>query len=139
MFPMELKKFTKISITLAIMGMITLSYFCINTFTHHQIGNEIVKDISSIVQSTETCCSTTFSTYSESLKSNFNLPSRADNYLMIFIASIILAFVINLHFHNIASNGSLLHRLFLRQNPDLIVFDSLKLAFSDGIINPKVF
>jgi len=140
MLSINFKKFTKISIIIAIFGAITFGYFCVNTFTHHQMDTGIANNTSSIVQNTETCCSTTFLKYSESLKSNLVLPLKFNDFLITFILSItLLFFAINLHFRNTEVNISLLYRLYLRQRPNLFAFDFLKLAFSNGIINPKIF
>lgn len=139
MFSIDLKKFTKISLSMITLGVMVFGYFCIDNLTHHQINIGGINNHSSVVQSVESCCSTTFSKYSKSLMSNFNLPSRADNYLLVSIISVLLIFVINPWFRSRADIGSALQKLFLWRNPNLIPFDSLKLAFSNGIINPKVF
>lgn len=139
MLSIDLKKLTKISLITAILTAMIFGYFCINIFTHHQMELVIKNNVSSIVRSAESCCSTTFSKYSESLRSNFNFPPRINDYLLAFVASLALVFVVNSYFRDIINNGSLLHRLFLRQNPDILIFNSLKLAFSNGIINSKTF
>lgn len=141
MLLMDLKKLTKVSLVVGLLMAMIFGYFCINTFTHHRMGIEVVSNTSSIMQSVESCCSSTFSKYSESLRSNFNLPSRADDYLLVLIISIVLASAVNLYLRSITytNNGFPLRKLFLRQNPDIFAFNSLKLAFSNRIINPKVF
>ena len=139
----ELKKITKLRRLFLRQNpdliAVTFGYFCLNTASHHQMNMMTTANSSYIKQNKESCCGSNFSKYLESLKSNFTLPLRVDGYLLFFITSILLAFVMSLYPRNISNAGSLLRRLFLRQNPDLIAFNSLKLAFSDGIINPKVF
>lgn len=139
MFSIDLKKITKISAIFIILGAVIFGYFCLDTFTHHQMETGLTGNTSSVMQNAESCCSTTFSKYSESLLSNFNLSSRADDYLLILIISVVLAYIINSLLRSITNTGSLLQRLFLLQNPNLVAFNSLKLAFSNGIINPKIF
>jgi len=138
MFSINLKKITKISVVTIILGVMIFGYFCLNIF-NHQIDMEMMNNTSAIAKNVESCCNTTFSKHLESFRSNFILPTRASDYLIAFIISIVLAFVVNLYLYNPIDNIFLLYRSYLRQNPNLLAFDSIKLALSDGILNPKVF
>ncbi len=138
MLSIDLKKYAKFAITMAILGAIVFSYFCLNAFDSHQSGMQISDGTLVIFNSTSVCCSASFSKYVESIKSNLYIPERVSDYLMIIIASAVLAFVISTFSKTINRIYSL-YKLYLRQRPDLFAFDPLKLAFSNGILNPKVF
>lgn len=117
-------------------GMLHNSSMKMNTMTTNSTLTAITAE--------ESCCGTTMSQHIQSWKNTFlAVPQGFRDALTLLALGLALAFAYS--WFSFRDRYPLLDpdigglRLYVRQNPDVILFNHLKLAFARGILNPKIY
>lgn len=128
---------TKLPLVLVIIGVLAFGSFCVGMIRHDSTQNHM--NSAEIVQtnSQKECCKTGISNHVESWKSLILKTSRdMRDLLLLLVVGLVMAF----SFGNLRPRPNLLsYHLYIRDNPNLSLFNNLKLAFARGILNPKVY
>lgn len=140
MFFTRIKKSLKTLTFISFLGAVIFGSFCMGMF-HHKAMHSIEKsDGYSIMERSETCCG---STYFEkaTLWQSISLGTFNDfrgNMAFLGIFSVII--FAKLHQDEISSRKLRVKiRWLLKGRHNLQLFSPLKLAFADGILNPKTY
>lgn len=94
--------------------------------------------------SEKSCCGTTMSQHIESWKSTLLIVPQAVRDSLALLAlglTLILAYSwlsFRDRYPSLDSDAGSL-RLYVQQNPEIAIFNHLKLAFARGILNPKIY
>lgn len=94
------------------------------------------------VKGEQTCCGGNMSQHIQSWTNTFlTIPQDLRNNLALLALGFLLAlvFIKSLFSYTTTDQRLLVDRLYLRQRPNLLVFNPLKLAFSRGILHPKLY
>ncbi|MDP3989402.1 MAG: hypothetical protein Q8P93_04170 [bacterium] len=90
------------------------------------------------------CCGSSISHHFDTWKNiALAVPDKGRDSLMLLVlgfALILGGSWLSLRHRYLLPNLNILRlRLYVRQNPDLLLFNHLKLAFARGILNPKIY
>ena len=146
MIPIATKNFFKLSLVFPVILALVLGFFCTGIFTKTPMHMTIIdSNALSTMQGEQSCCGTSMSQHMNLLhNTSLALPDQARNNWGLIILSLIFAFTVigkSLIKTTLVNENKLLifYKLYLRQNPDLVLFNQLKLAFARGILNPKIY
>lgn len=144
LFPIQ--KLLTIPVVLITLGVLTFGFVCMGMANHasmHSMGIDSAGMTISAIDQQE-CCNTNISKNINSWK---NVILTVPDKMRDTLALLALGFISILGYSWVslwnrdplveADTGQL--RLYIRQNPDLIFFNHLKLAFARGILNPKIY
>lgn len=137
-----IKKLFKFGMSFVVGSALLLGFFCIGMFHETSMRLETSDRTMMAIASEKHCCGSTMSEHITTWKDTFLVVSREmRDALALFVLGLILGFVfIRSSFNHAHSDrGSLSYRLYLRQNPDIFIFNHLRFAFARGILNQKVF
>ncbi len=132
----------KLPLILTTLGVITFGFACAG-MTKHAFMHDA--DMSSVAMSSgnnQECCNTSISKHIGSWKDTFLVvPRELRDGLLLLILGLIATLGLGLfRFRQPLNDHHLLsYRLYERDNPDLALFNHLKLAFARGILNPKIY
>lgn len=137
---------SKIFVVFAIIAGLTLGGFCVKA---HADGNMDMSGVrksekfTQITQAEQPCCGSSISQYTNSLRNiTASIPNHTRDILSV-IFGLILSLAISGIFVGTKSQNeikfSTLQKLYLNRDFDPPIFNQLRLAFSRGIINSKVF
>lgn len=137
----------KSPIVLIVSGVLTLGFVCPSMLGHesmHIPTGSMAGILMVVTPDNQECCNTSISKHIESWKDiALTLPDKArDAWALLMLG---LALILGYGWVSLWSRrpspdldvGQL--RLYIREHPDLILFDHLKLAFARGILNPKIY
>jgi|SRR3989344_931461 len=135
------KKFFTYPVVLIIFGMMVFGFFCMGTGTHISDANSHGNQLS--LQNSQSCCNGTgIVSHVSTWKNKFLvMPYRENTFLSFLMFLSILSFA----FYKISSyktlkNTTLLSgRLYKKEHSDWSIFDNLKLAFAQGLLEPKIY
>lgn len=96
------------------------------------------------MESGEECCGASILHYFDTWKNiTLTVPDKVRDSLMMLalgLALILGGSWLSLRHRHLLPNLNVLRlQLYIRQNPDLLLFNHLKLAFARGILNPKIY
>ena len=139
---MRIKKILEFPVILATLAVLVFGFVCTNTNKHASMHDDINSVATIRAGNQQECCSTSISKYIESIKDNLWVISREiSDILILFILGIAIASTIG--YLKSRFDFTDLHltryKLYERNNPNIILFNGLKLAFARGILNSKVF
>ena len=143
MLSLSTLKLLKLPVVLIILGVLTFGFICTGMASHASMhGTDM--DSPEVVMSganQQECCNTGISKNIESWKSTLLVAPRAvkDGLLLLLGLATAFAFMGLRFIHNPDNREQLSYRFYIRDNPDLILFNHLKLAFARGILNPKLY
>jgi hypothetical protein len=123
-------------IPLVVFGLI-FGFFCAGMFNKTQMHM-------AATQGQQPCCGMTVQQHIDSLHSTFlAIPNQNGNNWALIILGLILALIftrkIYLTAAQLRKDLSIPYKLYLREHLDLPLFNHLKLAFSNGILHPKLY
>ena len=139
---MGVKKILEFPVMSIILIVLVFGFVC-NGYTKHASMHDNTSFVAiTQVGSQQKCCNASISKYIESIKDNLWITSRKmTDILILLILGIAMTFAIGrLKFRfDFIDSYLVRYKLYERENPNLKLFNGLKLAFARGIINSKVF
>lgn len=141
----NIQKLIILSVVLLTVWTLLFGFLCVGMFYEKSMhmGMSNIQTVSSIT-SEESCCGTTMSQHIESWRSTFlAVPQAVRDTLTLLALGLALVFAYSwISFRDRYPTldpdiGGL--RLYVQQNPDIAIFNHLKLAFARGILNPKLY
>ena len=132
----------KLSIILIVLGVLTFGFACAGMTKHTFMHDADMSSVAMSSANNQECCNTSISKHIGSWKDTLLVvPPDMRDGLLILILGFIATLTIGLFkVHPPLSDYRLLfYKLYARDNPDLTLFNHLKLAFARGILNPKVY
>ena len=144
MFSTNFYKLFKFPVILIILSVLTLGFVCAGMIGHASMHAPVESMNVAVVKPVDDqpCCNTSISKHIESWKSTLLVvPRDMRDGLTLLILGLIVAMTVGLiRFRQPFNDRRLLsYRLYARDNPDLALFNQLKLAFARGILNPKIY
>jgi len=134
------KKFSCFLISLGLVAFITVSFFSIS------MGMEMRGDgtmSGCLFDRKAEICSMNLVEHLSRWRGMFTAICAKANLLIQFLllafAFVIFAFALGPHLPLLFNHHSSRWRLYIKQNPQLLLFDYLREAFSQGILNPKIY
>ena len=131
----------KLPITLIALGGLVFGFLCTGIF-HNEIHMSTMDMSSASAQQDQQCCNIGPAHQFGSWKNIILVaPDKTRDTLTLLALGLILAFgygwssALNRKPHFDLDAG----RLYVKENPDLILFNHLRLAFARGILNPKIY
>ncbi len=141
----NIQKLIILPVVLLTTWTLLFGFLCVGMFyeksMHMGISN--TQTVSSMT-SEESCCGTTMSQHIESWRSTLlALPQGFRDSLTLFALGLALVFAYSLisfrdRYPSFDSDAEGL-RLYVQQNPDIAIFNQLKIAFARGILNPELY
>lgn len=135
----QISKFFVIPVVLSV---ITLGFACSGMMNHVSMHDMGMNSVAVMSVNNQECCNTSISKNIGSWKSVLLvIPREIKDALFLLLLGFVAAFsFVGLQFrHDPNDRGWLSYRFYIRDNPDLVLFNHLKLAFARGILNPKVY
>lgn len=127
----------------ATLAALVLGFFCVGMFDETSTAMEGTHDKTVVsIEANQTCCG---GTMSQHMQSWTNTLLTTPNSLRDSLALFALIFLVSLVFVrsqvSFSSTDHLLlsSKLYLRQRPNLFIFNPLRLAFAKGILHPKLY
>ena len=143
MFFSSTKNIIKLPIIIVTTIAIVFGFFCVDMFRHSpmEMDNINILEVASI-NSEQTCCGGTISQHIQSWTNTFLItPSHLrDNFaLLILILLAVLVFLKSPLPYTLTDQKLIVSKLYLHKRFNFIIFNPLELAFSKGILNPKIY
>ncbi len=141
----NIQKLIRLSVVLLTMWALLFGFLCIGMFYERSMHMDMSNTQTVLsMTSGESCCGTTMSQHIESWKNTFlALPYVVRDSLILLTLGLTLILAYSwLSFRDRYSTPDPdvgLLRLYIRQNPNIVIFNNLKLAFARGILNPKLY
>ena len=142
MFLSNLSKTSKLFLALVISSVLVFGFVCVGMVKHASMHIDLNHMQTNFVSNQQECCNTGISNHIQSLKDTLLvMPREMRDGLLILILGIITTLVIGLYKsrHHAPDYSLQFYRLYARDNPDLPLFNHLRLVFARGILNPKVY
>ena len=141
----KIKKIIKIPIILSTVLVLAFGFFCVGMFSKSATHMTILENTESIsMASDEECCGSSISHHFDTWKNiTLAVSDKVRDSLMLLALG--LALILGGSWLSLRHRYPLLNidilglKLYIRQNPDLLLFNHLKLAFARGILNPKPY
>lgn len=134
----------KFSIILATLGVLTFGFVCTGMATHASMHGTSMNSNGIIMSDAnqQECCNTSISKNIDTWKNIvLTVPDKMRDALALLAFGLVLGYGLLSAWNRRPSMepdvGRL--RLYIKQNPDLILFNHLRLAFARGILNTKVY
>lgn len=141
----NIQKLIILPVVLLTTWALLFGFFCVGMFHEKSMYMDIPSAQAMLsAQSEESCCGTTMSQHIESWRSTFlAVPQAVRDTLTLLALGLALVFAyswISFRYRYPTLDpdiGGL--RLYVQQNPDIAIFNHLKIAFARGILNPKLY
>lgn len=141
-----LLKISRIQITLITVGVLLFGFSCTGVLSHSSTHSSVnsVGVATVMLTDNQECCNTSISKNIDTWKNIvLTVPDKVRDTLALLTLGLTLILGYSwVSFWNqrppIEPDIGRL-RLYIRHNPDLILFNHLKLAFARGILNPKIY
>lgn len=146
MLSLPTRKLPRSPIVLIILSVLTFGFVCTGMANHTSMHNMDMNPTRVTMSSAnqQECCNTSISKNIDSWKNIIlTAPDKMRDSLALLVLGLALIFgyswlsLRNRHPSMEPDVGRLC--LYIRQNPDLILFNHLKIAFARGILNPKIY
>lgn len=141
MFPSRIQKLLRLPTFFLFLGMLIFGSFCTGMF-HSASMHEMAQDgTSELTQANPPCCGSTYLTRMTLHDSLFFSESHSLRDMLALIG-LALAFGLWRKMRadaKVAQKLSSKIRWLFGKNPDLLLFDPLKLAFAQGVLHPKIY
>ena len=141
----SIQKLLKFPIALITIGALVLGFFCFGMFSKSETHMTMLGNTQSISMASEQqCCGTSISHHTNTWKNiTLAVPDKVRDTLMMLALGFALilggSWLSLRHRYPLPNLDILRLRLYIIQNPDLSLFNYLKLAFARGILNPKLY
>jgi len=132
----------KLPLVLVVAGVLVFGFFCPDMVSHASMHGDMNSIAVTQISNQQTCCNTSISKNIEAWKSTFLvIPREMRDGLLLLILGLAAAFAMGRFKFSLdfTEHHLLSYKLYARANPDLALFNHLKLALARGILNPKVF
>ena len=142
----RIQKVIKFPVSLLIIWALLFGFVCIGMFHESSMDMDTMTPNPTLISITgeQSCCGTTMSQHIQSWKNTFlAVPQGFRDALTLLALGLALALAYS--WFSFRDRYPLLDpdigglRLYVRQNPDITLFNHLKLAFARGILNPKLY
>lgn len=139
------QKLIRLPVVLLTMWTLLFGFLCAGMFHEKSMHMDMSSDQTMLsITSEGSCCGTTMSQHIQSWKNTFlAVPQGVRDALTLLALGLALVFA---HSWLSFRDRHLLYdpdvgglRLYVQQNPDIAIFNHLKLAFARGILNPKLY
>ena len=141
-FPQKIK----LPVILIVLGVLTFGFACAGMTKHSFMHDADMNSFGVIMSGTnqQECCNTSISKNIDTWKNIvLTVPDKTRDVLSLLVLG--LALVLGYGWISLWNRrpptepdvGRLC--LYIKQNPDIILFNHLKLAFARGILNPKIY
>lgn len=132
----------KFPIVFAVLGVLVFGFLCAGLTSHASMHDGMSAAAMTSATTDQKCCNISISKYLGSWKDTLLASPRDMRDILILLtlgllfalASAALSFL-----YTPKDNKSLSFRLYARDNPNLPLFDHLRLVFAQGILNPKIY
>jgi|SRR3989344_2926836 len=145
MFPLKFQNLIKFPIVLLTIGALVLGFFCVGMFSKLATHMTMLGDPQSLsMTSGQECCGSSISHHFDTWKNiTLAVPDKARDSFMLLALGLALilggSWLSLQHRYPLLNLDILRLKLYIRQNPGLLLFNHLKLAFARGILNPKIY
>ena len=138
-----MNKLYKLPIVFTAFGVLLAGFSCATVFDHTAMPDMLSDSVVVVSWNGEyACCYLGISGYLELWKNVLLVgPRDLRDELLLLIAGLAAPLAFGLfQFRNSFNNPPFLsYKLYTRDNPELALFNQLKLAFARGILNPKIY
>ena len=134
--------FVKIPVVLTTIWILLFGFFCAGMFHTMSVDTHTLSSTTISELSMSGCCGMSLSGHLDVWKSTFPSTTRdLDGLLLILALTLVVALVLWKPPTQIFSSDALYIRFrsYIRHHPNLKTFNALQLAFSNGILNPKLY
>jgi hypothetical protein len=139
--PTSIKKL-KLPIVLITFWALTFGFLCMGIFHKASMNMPMMDNSSMTSQNEQPCCGSTVSQHFNTWKSVLLVvPQQVRDNLLLLLFGLIATLVFAgwpFRYRSPDIKTSLLW-LYVKENPDIALFDHLRLAFARGILNPKIY
>lgn len=141
MFPTNIQKLIKTPMILLTIGALVFGFICLGTFTKASMQMSPTDSALMSTSKEKACCGSGISHHFDISKNTLAVPqSLRDSLMWLALGLALVLGFSRLPFPSFSANPKIIsYRLYERENPDLPLFNHLKLAFSKGILNPKIY
>ena len=145
MFPLKFQNLIRLLVVLITIGALVLGFFCVGMFIKSATHMTMLEDTQLISMASEQeCCGASISHHFDTWKNiTLAVPDKVRDSLMLLALGLTLILGgswLSLRHRYLLPNLDILRfKLYIKQNPDLLLFNHLKLAFARGILNPKIY
>ncbi|MEK7567362.1 MAG: hypothetical protein AAB513_00365 [Patescibacteria group bacterium] len=145
MRPNTILEISKLPVVLITLGVLASGFVCTGMIVRVSMHNpaDSMGTVTIISADNQGCCDTSISKHIESWKSVLLLvvPREIKDGLILLLLGLATAFAFaSLRFgYDPDDHGRLSYRFYIRDNPELALFNQLGLAFARGILNPKIY
>jgi len=141
MFSQGLFKVRSLVIPITVL-VLSFGFFCTDMFHDMSVSKHTAQTFSISEQTTVGCCGTSLAGHLNTWKTTSLFVIRDFSMeLLILVVSLALAIALwrPIELDTSHELAYARYRAYLRQYPDLNLFDQLQLAFSSGILHPKTY
>lgn len=145
MYLLNIKKF-KFPVILITLGVLTFGFVCTGMASHTSMHDNGMNSIEVIISGAnqQECCNTGISKNIDMWKNIvLTVPDKTRDTLALLALGLTLilghSLVLLWNRRPPIEPDICRLRLYIRHNPDLLLFNHLKLAFARGILNPKIY
>lgn len=134
--------FVKIPVVFTTIWILLFGFFCAGMFHPMPADTHALDSITISAQSMNGCCGMSLSGHLDVWKNTFLSTARdLDGLLLTLVLTLVVALVLWKPPTQILSSDALYicFRSYVRHHPNLKTFNALQLAFSNGILNPKLY
>ena len=145
MFPLKFQTLIRLLVVLITIGALVLGFFCVGMFSKSATHITILENTPSMSMArAQECCGSSISHHFDTWKNIIlAVPDKVRDSLMMLAIGLALilggSWLSLRHRYPLQNLDILGLKLYIRQNPDLLLFNHLKLAFARGILNPKIY
>ncbi len=131
------KSFRVSLVTLLSLGLV-FSIFCVFNYQQQALAHTHHEITSTYAQSSEACCGTNLQHHNTQSIATLKNAIR-DNLNLLIFSLILFSIFISIRLFEKKKQLSILYRIYIKDNPELTSLNYLKIAFSQGILNPKKY
>lgn len=135
-------KATKLLVILTTIQVLLFGFFCVDMFYKTSVDAHTTNALTISEQVLSECCNTLLPGHLDTWKNTFLSITQdlGGSLLMLAISFIVaVAFSRKPPAIKLLDAGYMRYRSYLKQHPNSKTFSSLRLAFSKGILNPKLY
>ncbi|SRR5581483_10264548 len=143
MFLVKIQKFIKIPVTLITIGILLFGFVCLGLFSKTMNMSSMDMGMTSSPHE-QPCCNLGTAHHMDSWKNIILVaPDKMRDVFKLLAFGLALVFGcrwLSLRYRpHLPDPDTVRLRLYLKENPGLLLFSHLKLAFARGILNPKIY
>ena len=140
MFLTRIKKSLKTLTFISFLGAVFFGSFCVGMFHHKTIHSVEKSDGYSVIGKSETCCGATYFEKA-TLWQSISISTFNDFRVSAALLGTFIAIIFAKSYQDRTSSQRLMVRIrwLLKGRDNFQLFSPLKLAFADGILNPKTY